>query len=663
MRFPTFAECWHENPTAHEFADQERMKTGAFKCCFIGVLGVAPCALPQIMLAIHNYKPELVTQDIVTCIELGMDQRQSLFDFNYNDRVIVVRDVLRKSLINQKGVLKGGFDGGNMIEMSEVLEKQIRQVTKGSFVRVIHTTDALYMHEGTAQQDGGLDGWCEVKIDSKVYTIPTMWIESISTAESRNSTWENKACVKIIHEQIVPEHAPDTCMAFQGDGNVDIIDIIAKFDPDSKITPKIFRAVDISMREWSDQTQKNTVIDSMCQQHARDPSKFFHEEHLVGNTDVHFNWEGCTGTQSIFESGENVIFYVDTTSPRVRAQALIGWSVNARDEIQWELPRHHKAGNTQPILQRDTSLIVVGCRIAHRYDYTRTGRIWELIDSNDWHSPVTTCLVEWDKVSGAYSIPSNIIVEEEIASLERSVLIRKVAIPPSLMWGTIQDYYGHHVPEYVLVEFQSNSSMGVIMRQAWFNLKQLNYRRLWHKLQVFMSYPWRTARFTVQERVGISIESLEYNKCKLEVNTVDALHNLCEAIVCFCHGAALMHRKNITHCDLHPGNITITQSADGESFCIKMIDFDRMKERPVSSQTRYFHIDLLSIVHGLCIVVQGVQCLSQDQNDVHHISSKISRLSCKLTAMQREVASMPSVCSHITTANYLLGTSEKIHSV
>jgi len=271
--------------------------------------------------------------------------------------------------------------------------------------------------------------------------------------------------------------------------------------------------------------------------------------------------------------------------------------------------------------------------------------------------------VEWDKVSGAYSIPSNIIVEEEIASLERSVLIRKVAIPPSLMWGTIQDYYGHHAPEYVLVEFQSNSSMGVIMRQAWFNLKQLNYRRLWHKLQIFMSYPWRTARFTVQERVGISIESLEYNKCKLEVNTVDALHNLCEAIVCFCRGAALMHRENITHCDLHPGNITITQSADGESFCIKMIDFDRMKERPVSSQTRYFHIDLLSIVHGLCIVVQGVQCLSQDQNDVHHISSKISRLSCKLTAMQREVASMPPVCSHITTANYLLGTSEKIHSV
>jgi len=286
-----------------------------------------------------------------------------------------------------------------------------------------------------------------------------------------------------------------------------------------------------------------------------------------------------------------------------------------------------------------------------------------LIDSNDGHSPVTTCLVEWDKVSGAYSIPSNIIVEEEIASLERSVLIRKVAIPPSLMWGTIQDYDGHHAPEYVLVEFQSNSSMGGIVRQAWFNLKQLNYHRLRHKLQIFMSYPWRTARFTVQERVGMSIDALKYNKYKLGVNTVNALHNFCESIICFCRGTELMHRKSITHCDLHPGNITITQTADGESFSIKMIDFGRMKERPVSSQTRYFHDDLLSIVNGLGIVAQGVQCLSQDQNDVHHISSKISRLSCNLTAMQREVARMPSVCSHITTANYLLGINEKIHSV
>jgi len=452
-------------------------------------------------------------------------------------------------------------------------------------------------------------------------------------------------------------------MAFQGDGGADIVDIVAKFDPDSTITPKIFRAVDMSMREWSDQAQKNAVIDSMCQQHARDPTKFFHEELLAGNTDVHFNWEGCVGTQSIFESGEHVIFYVDNTSLRVRAQALIGWSSDALGGVQWEFPRDHNAGNAQPILQRDTGLMVVGSRITHRYDYTRTGRIWELIDSNDGQFPVTTCLVEWDKVSGAYSIPSNVIVEEDIASLERSVLIRKVATPPSLMWGTVQDYDGHHAPEYVRVEFQSNSSMGGIVRQAWFNLKKLKYHRLRHKLQVFMSYPWRTARFTVQERVGMSIESLEHNKYKLGVDTVDALHNFCEAIVCFCRGTASMHRKNITHCNLHPGNITITQTADGESFSIKMIDFDRMKERTVSSQTRYFHTNLLSIVNGLGIVVQGAQCSSQDPHDAHHISSKISRLSCKLTAMQREVARMPSVCSHITTANYLLGISEKIHSV
>jgi len=39
-----------------------------------------------------------------------------------------------------------------------------------------------------------------------------------------------------------------------------------------------------------------------------------------------------------------------------------------------------------------------------------------------------------------------------------------------------------------------------------------------------------------------------------------------------------MHRENITHNDLHIGNLTITQAADGESFSVKMIDFDRMQQ-------------------------------------------------------------------------------------
>ena len=351
-------------------------------------------------------------------------------------------------------------------------------------------------------------------------------------------------------------------------------------------------------------------------------------------------------------------FYVDNTSPRVRAQALIGWSSDAQGGVQWELPRDHTAGDAQPILQRDAGLMVVGSRITHRHDYTRTGRIWELIES-----PPATCLVEWDKVSGAHSVPSNVVVEEDIASLERSVFMRKVAIPPSLMRGTVQDYDAHHAPEYVRVEFQTNSSMGGAARHAWFNLKRLSYHRLRHKLQVFMSYPWRTARFTVQERVGTSIESLQHSKYKLGVDTVGALRNFCEAIVCFCRGTAAMHRKQITHCDLHPDNITITQSADGESFSIKMIDFDRMKERPVSSQTRDFHADLLSIVSGLGIVVRAAQCSSPDPHDARRISSKISRLSCKLAAAQREVAGMPPVCSHTTTANYLRGMGENVHTV
>jgi len=99
MDFTSFAQCWSENSPAHSFPDNKKMETGAFKACFVVVLGVGADALPKIMQDIHTYKTELATEDIVTCVELGTFLKGSLFNFSHGDKVRVVTDDLRPSLV------------------------------------------------------------------------------------------------------------------------------------------------------------------------------------------------------------------------------------------------------------------------------------------------------------------------------------------------------------------------------------------------------------------------------------------------------------------------------------------------------------------------------------------------------------------------------------
>jgi len=61
--------------------------------------------MPQIKNRIHKHNPPLGTHDVVTCIELGVDHKKKLFDFDSLDNVTVIRDVLRQALVNQTGVL------------------------------------------------------------------------------------------------------------------------------------------------------------------------------------------------------------------------------------------------------------------------------------------------------------------------------------------------------------------------------------------------------------------------------------------------------------------------------------------------------------------------------------------------------------------------------
>ena len=647
MQFPTFAECWHKNPTAHMFPDQTKMRKGAYKTCFIGVLGVAEDDLPQIKKKIHKHNPMLGTRDIVTCIELGVDHRKKLFDFNANDNVIVVADALRQALVNRKGVLKRLNSYGGTIEMVDVLEKDIRRVTKGSVVRVMLNTSPLYKHEGTALYDGALHGWCCVNIGSQRYIMPTMWVETISAEEPRDAAWENRACVDILYEQCVPTHLAGTCINFTGDGILHVAEIIKIFDPGSTVTPKIFATFDTSTRDWSDQAQKDAMVDSICELHAHSPLRYFKEECISANMHVYFNWEGCSGTQSIFESKQDRFFYVDNTNPSVRSRAFIGWSLRALGEIQWEIAHDRQVGGVERILQRNEDLMVTNSSVAHRYDHTRTGSIRRCMPS------AATCMVEWNKMVGGVSMPSGTLEKEAFVDLERAVFTQQVVMPPGLIWGTVQTYAQDSPPTYVLVTFKGNNSITDEMCAAWFNLKQLDKQRLRHQLRVFLSYPWRTVRFSVQERVGVSIEFIANGRSNLVINTSSALYNFRQAIALFCRGVARMHREDITHNDLHIGNLTITQAADGESFSVKMIDFDRMRKHPPNEQTCRFHKDLRCIVRGLDTLVEKAQCSSLYPSVQHNHALQVQALSHLLFKLDNDVGSGAMAWSSSKTADFL----------
>ena len=648
MQFPTFAECWHKNPPAHMFPDQTKMKRGSFKICFVGVLGVTEHDLPRIKNIIHKHNPSLRTHDVVTCIELGVDQSKKLFDFDENDKVTVVKDVLRQALVNRRGVLRHGNIDGSQIQMVGVLEKDIRQVTRGSLVEVINNNSPLYKYTGIARDDGRLDGWCCVTINSKLYTIPTMWVKTIRAQAPQDSGWENEAHVDILFEQVVPTHLANTRLDFNADGILDVAGLIQMFDPDCTVTPKIFAAFDTSMGDWSDQGQKDVVVDSICEQHASNPLNYFGKEYISPKTFVYFNWKGCSGTQSVFQCKGAPRFYVDNTNPDIRSQALIGWYSCALGEVQWELEHHRQIDKFEQITQRDESLMVENSFVAHRYDNTRRGKILRCMDST------RTCLVQWDQEIGAIPVPDSTPVEEAFANLERHVLTQQVVMTPGLMWGFVEDYEMNPRPAYVYVTFKGDTTISDAIGGAWFALEQLNRHRLQYQLQEYLSYPWRTARFFVQERVGESIRSIANGHSKLITNTSYALYNLRQAMAFFCKGAARMHRENISHNDLHIGNLTVTQNTEGEFFSVKMIDFDRMRKHAPKTPTRRFHKDLRNIVSGLDILLQNVKYLSLYPCVRGNHFAGVGALLDWFYTIHNDVGNMSSVCTGSETADFMI---------
>ena len=650
MQFPTFAECWQKNPSAHMFPDKSKMKRGCFKTCFIGMLGVPADDLPQLAKDIYKYNPKLGTQDIVTCIELGGDHYGSIFKFYSRDRVIVVKDVLRPALVNRQGVLQVCRNNFATIQMIDVLEKDIRKVTKGSSVRVTLDTSPLYGYEGIVQQDGSLDGWCCVEIDAKLFTIPTIWTTTVFAKEPLDCNWESAARVNIQCEQIVPTHDPNTNIVFHGDGEIDLCKIINHFDPDGTVTPRTFKAFDCNMRDWSDQAQKDAVVESICEKSFQkcNHSVYFDEEFISGGMDVFFNWERCYGTQSIFESKKERWLYIDDTSPDVRAQAFIGWSSSAHGIIQWEIPHNRQVGRVERILQRDEGLMVPNSRVTRRFDYTSTGTILYRMGSASMY------MVEWNGMVDGLGVPLQKL--EKLADLERSVFIQKVVIPPGLLRGTVQDFDELSPPTHVHVAFKDGNTIADEIGGAWFNLEQLADSRFRYRLGVFLSYPWRVVRFSVQERVGMSIACMNRDKRKLIISTSSAMYNFRQAMGLFCNGVSKMHYEHITHNDMHDGNVTIAQTEDGEFFSVKMIDFDRMQRQPANGPMHSFLDDLKNTLKGLHFLVKNTRCGSTCPSVQRNNAMELQALSKIMYKLKRDIRDMQQVhtSNNNQTAKFLV---------
>ena len=659
MQFPTFAECWKGNPAAHMFPDGCRMKKGMYKTCFIGMLGVAEDDLPRITQDIQRYNSNLRTKDIVTCMELGVRHTQTLFQIKEGQETTVLIDVLRPALINKRAVVGRCAEEKYQVLMINVREKHIRMVTRGSHVRVTNNTSTLYGQVGIAQRDGDLDGWSCVEIKSVLYTIPTIWLATDSAEAPLDRDWESRAILSVLAEHLVPKHDPNTSIKFAGDGAFGNagdtgLGLVQNFDPDNTVTPKIFATFETNMRDWSQQAQKDAIVDSICELHVNNPARYFEKERIVGGMCVHFNWEGCSGTQSILETKQEDLFYVDNSSPEIRAQAFIGRYSRARAEMQWENGEDRQFVRLQRIEERDEDLMVLHSRVSSRFDHTRTGRL------SHRSASVTMCTVEWDQTTDGLS--GALITSEKLEDLERSVFIQKVVMPPGLVCGTVDQFSVDMPSTYVHVTFQRGTTISDDMGGAWFHRKQLDESRFRHRLHIFLSYPWRTVRFTVQERVGVSIKCIAVGQSILIINTVSAMRNFRQAIAFFCAGAARMVHENITHNDLHCGNLTISQTSDGESFAVKMIDFERMQKHRRFKTTDAFKKEFLWILQALDLLVEHVKCVSQYPSVRRNHDSAVKALRQYFHGLRNMVLTPPTWFKHSEHPTEIL-LVEMVHDV
>lgn len=158
---------------------------------------------------------------------------------------------------------------------------------------------------------------------------------------------------------------------------------------------------------------------------------------------------------------------------------------------------------------------------------------------------------------------------------------------------------------YIFLNFSMKSNINKFYGQVWVAKQKLTEDSLKHKLVQYMHHPTRRVHFTVQERVGASIESMEDKGTDIHISSPEECKAFFNAIAVFCTGAANMHRMGWVHNDAHTGNMTLSGPAMDGRFVVKLIDFDMMNRHRnyAHRQKLDFSQIILSLRHMLELVI------------------------------------------------------------
>ena len=472
----------------------------------------------------------LATNDVMTAVECGIKNRQKVFSYKHTTGAIISKDYLRTELQGEAGtIIQYMSKSSYLVSMDSVEECQIRLVTKDSIIQMLCPGDPLHELYARAVRDGDLDDFCNVLTGSndtlfanKYYKIPSKWLRNCTLEKPTSSKWNVIVELQVLGENMVPYHDMETAedIPCVGDGDSCMLDELAQIieilDPLNEFTPKIFKTFEIPMDFWDDEGQKTAIVESLAQEHQDDPDEFLPGKKINKNDNVCFGWMDETGTQSVFESGDDCIYVVENTSPEILSEGRLARYMH--NKYEWEIPimpgEIRRNLSFRGVYKRDESLIVAGSRVTLRYDSTHAGTCMDICQDE------IRCLVASNLTPDKYDT-------EYIASVERSFFMRSVKINLPWVVGKVTRIKLFEKPQDIevddsdaddmdlddvengttsrcLVDFTGFSTMGDRIGQVWFDTNALEQRRLRYRLNTFMAYDCRVARFAVQECVGVS---------------------------------------------------------------------------------------------------------------------------------------------------------------
>lgn len=633
----TFKDCWRENPQSHTFPDKQKIQTGSFKVCLMGIMGISGNELNDVKTKIKNHNEHLTTTDIITTIELGFPVREQVFKSYDKQRVTILYDHFRPLLINQTGhVIRIWDTQANkdvMVVMDNITQGQIRRFQNNTRAQIQWPGDPLDGTNCITIEGGDMTGWCKVRLDvgSKSITVrvPTGTLhphhdEPIPVRNLNFPKWDHCAVVTIKQTYLLPEIDSNGSIPFTGDFKSDKRNYIAEFDPYNQLTPKIFDTYFKSMGQWTDVEQKAAVAGSICDLHERQPTLKLQNEELIKGDTLHIEWE-MIGMQSVFEGVLNTNTYVvcRKSTPEI---ARLGTAILQIDEsthietvtVIWEDGAISDRVSMNEIFQIHRTCILfytVGSRVVSCGNMNRIGTVKKVIDDE-------TRLVSWE---GSY----NQETIESVYNIQRKFLMQNVKFKNVI--ARVKNIDKQKIYSELCFKGTAN---GDRIGSLYVSTKELNRKNIMKKLQTYMQFPGRKAHFTIQERVGVSILDIADNESSsVRVKSETDFKNLFRAIGIFMEGLSNMHEKGFMHSDAHWGNITFQGPLTNGEYKLKLIDFDRLERtqgNPAANET--LNNDIIFSLWAILRLVQKIDAKHDPfcNNSIHSVISHIHQILCSM---------------------------------